>query len=323
MAVTLRQLEVFVAVARHGNVTRAAAEVFLSQSAASMALAEMEKQLGGNLFDRQGKRLLVNERGRALLPRAQEVLARVQEIEELFGTGAGAAGRRPQDRRQLDDRQLPDSADLRRFRPRPSRDPAHARCRQYRTGRPRGEALSRRPRLHRGVLSRSGDRDHPLAAGPAGGLRLAPPPPGPAERSHPRRSGRRQLDFARAGIGNPRSLRNGHRRQDSGAPTSSSNSGTPKPSSRRWRRGSASAASPVSPSPAPSSSASSSRCRPPFSTWSVASRSCCTRKSTAPRCCGPSSPSAATGSSRADNADNSPLRQTPLFPSTCLPFESC
>lgn len=85
---TLRQLEVFVAVARHGNVTRAAAEVFLSQSAASMALAEMEKQLGGNLFDRKGKRLLVNERGRALLPRAQEVVSRVQEIEELFGTGA-------------------------------------------------------------------------------------------------------------------------------------------------------------------------------------------------------------------------------------------
>ena len=89
MAVTLRQMEVFVAIARHGNVTRAAAEVFLSQSAASMALSEMEKQLGGNLFDRQGKRLLVNERGRSLLPRAQEVLARVQEIEELFGDHDG------------------------------------------------------------------------------------------------------------------------------------------------------------------------------------------------------------------------------------------
>jgi DNA-binding transcriptional LysR family regulator len=86
---TLRQLEVFVAVARHGNVTRAAADVFLSQSAASMALAEMEKQLGGNLFDRKGKRLLVNERGRALLPRAREVLSRVREIEELFGTQEG------------------------------------------------------------------------------------------------------------------------------------------------------------------------------------------------------------------------------------------
>ena len=89
MALTLRQLEVFVAIARHGNVTRAAGEVFLSQSAASMALAETERQLGGKLFDRQGKRLLVNERGRALLHRAQEVLARVQEIEELFGTREG------------------------------------------------------------------------------------------------------------------------------------------------------------------------------------------------------------------------------------------
>ena len=86
---TLRQLEVFVAVARMGNVTRAAAEVGLSQSAASMALAEMEKQLGSHLFDRKGKSLLVNERGRALLPRAREVLSRVKEIEELFGGGKG------------------------------------------------------------------------------------------------------------------------------------------------------------------------------------------------------------------------------------------
>jgi DNA-binding transcriptional LysR family regulator len=81
---TLRQMEVFAAVARHGNVTRASGELLLSQSAVSMALSEMEKQLGEKMFDRQGRRLILNERGRVLLPLVVEVLARVEEISVLF-----------------------------------------------------------------------------------------------------------------------------------------------------------------------------------------------------------------------------------------------
>ncbi|MCE1172905.1 MAG: LysR family transcriptional regulator, partial [Azovibrio sp.] len=70
MKVTLRQLEVFAAVASHGQVTRAADAVALSQAAASMALADLERQLDGRLFDRVGRQLLLNEQGRRLLPRA-------------------------------------------------------------------------------------------------------------------------------------------------------------------------------------------------------------------------------------------------------------
>lgn len=85
MAITLRQLEIFAATAASDNLTRAAGRIGLSQSAASMALAELERQVSEPLFDRVGKRLVLNERGRALLPRAQEVLARVREIGDLFG----------------------------------------------------------------------------------------------------------------------------------------------------------------------------------------------------------------------------------------------
>ena len=73
MKVTLRQLEVFVAIATHGQVTRAADAVAMTQSAASMALGELEQQLDITLFDRVGRQLLLNEAGRQLLPKAIDV----------------------------------------------------------------------------------------------------------------------------------------------------------------------------------------------------------------------------------------------------------
>ena len=52
MRMTLRQLAVFVAVAQEGTVTKASDAVRLTQSAASMALADLEDGLGAPLFDR-------------------------------------------------------------------------------------------------------------------------------------------------------------------------------------------------------------------------------------------------------------------------------
>jgi len=81
---TLRQLEVFVAIARLENVSRAAEDLSLSQSAASTALAELERQFDCKLFDRMGKVLKLNELGRSLLPMAAEVLSRTTEIESIL-----------------------------------------------------------------------------------------------------------------------------------------------------------------------------------------------------------------------------------------------
>jgi DNA-binding transcriptional LysR family regulator len=81
MKITLRQLEVFNAVATHGQVTRAAQAIAMSQAAASMALAELEQQLGVALFDRVGRQLLLNDTGRMLLTRTRDVLDRAHDIE--------------------------------------------------------------------------------------------------------------------------------------------------------------------------------------------------------------------------------------------------
>lgn len=84
MRFTLRQIEVFVAVARGENVSRAAEALSLSQSATSAALGELERQFDQPLFDRHGKSLRLNDGGRRLLPLAAEMLDRAGEIEAML-----------------------------------------------------------------------------------------------------------------------------------------------------------------------------------------------------------------------------------------------
>lgn len=68
--------------------TRAAADlVARSQSATSTALVELETALGVQLFDRVGRRLVLNENGRLLLPHATSLVERATEVESLFAPG--------------------------------------------------------------------------------------------------------------------------------------------------------------------------------------------------------------------------------------------
>ena len=88
MHITLRQLQIFREVAQCGRVTGAAETLHISQPAASMALSELEKHLG-SLFDRhQGAGLSLNDSGRALLPKACELIDRAQEVERQFTMGS-------------------------------------------------------------------------------------------------------------------------------------------------------------------------------------------------------------------------------------------
>jgi len=89
MKFTLRQLEIFRAVSRTESVSRAAEQLFLSQSATSTSLGELERQFDLKLFDRVGKSLRINETGRQLLPRAVELLDRASEIEAQLSGHAG------------------------------------------------------------------------------------------------------------------------------------------------------------------------------------------------------------------------------------------
>lgn len=92
--VETRLLEQFVAVADEGNVTRAAARLYAAQSTVSAGIQSLERELGGALFDRVGRRLVLSALGRDLLPEARAALAAVDRMRDrAVTTDAGLRGR--------------------------------------------------------------------------------------------------------------------------------------------------------------------------------------------------------------------------------------
>lgn len=81
---TLRQLEIFGAMAKSSRVIDVAEQLAMSPSAVSMAVRELEKELGDTLFERIGKRLILNERGRYFFEYAEGILERSQHLYEHF-----------------------------------------------------------------------------------------------------------------------------------------------------------------------------------------------------------------------------------------------
>jgi len=87
MKITLRQMQIFAAIAHAGNVSHAAARLAMSQSAASKALVELERAFDCPLFDRIGKSLHLNSNGQGLLPQAEKLLGQAGEIEAYLAGG--------------------------------------------------------------------------------------------------------------------------------------------------------------------------------------------------------------------------------------------
>jgi DNA-binding transcriptional LysR family regulator len=92
MRYSLRQLQVFLATAHYQNVTRAAASLGMSQSAASSSLQGLEAQFDVQLFDRVGKRLQLSELGKQLRPQAENLLAQARSFEQAL-SGDNVTGR--------------------------------------------------------------------------------------------------------------------------------------------------------------------------------------------------------------------------------------
>lgn len=91
---TLRHLEIFVAVCDRMNMTAAAGDLFLSQSAVSQAVAELESHYGVRLFERLSRRLYLTEAGGRLLSYGRHILRMSQDAEgELRALSRGGTVR--------------------------------------------------------------------------------------------------------------------------------------------------------------------------------------------------------------------------------------
>ena len=75
----LSQLAYFRAVARTEHFTRAAEELHITQPSLSKAIANLERELGVPLFDREGKRVKLNPYGAAFLERVEPILSLAEE----------------------------------------------------------------------------------------------------------------------------------------------------------------------------------------------------------------------------------------------------
>lgn len=85
MNFSLRQLRLFEAIARLGQLTRAADEQAISQSAASQALRELETNLGYALFHRLGRELVITDSGREALQKVTQILTLAESLHHHEG----------------------------------------------------------------------------------------------------------------------------------------------------------------------------------------------------------------------------------------------
>ena len=83
---TLHQLRLLRALAKHRSLTQAGAEMLLSQPAVTLQLKELQKELGTPLYERLGNTLHLTDAGHTLEHYAQRILALVEEAEVAVRT---------------------------------------------------------------------------------------------------------------------------------------------------------------------------------------------------------------------------------------------
>lgn len=81
MKITFDLLQIIDAIDRHGSFTAAAAALHRVPSALSHAVAKLEDELGVTLFERVGRRAVLNEAGRTLLDDGRHLLRAASDLE--------------------------------------------------------------------------------------------------------------------------------------------------------------------------------------------------------------------------------------------------
>lgn len=83
LSIKLRQLEILDAIISTGSITAAAERVLVSQPAVSKSLGALEMQVGFRIFDREGNRITLTEKGRALYEETRRLLGAVENFDGI------------------------------------------------------------------------------------------------------------------------------------------------------------------------------------------------------------------------------------------------
>ena len=84
MDVDLELYRIFRAVAKAGNISKAAALLFVSQSAVSQAIMQLENRLGGKLFDRSSRGVTLTVEGSVLFSRIDDAIVLIENAQSTF-----------------------------------------------------------------------------------------------------------------------------------------------------------------------------------------------------------------------------------------------
>ncbi len=87
-----RRLEAFLAIVRCGSFAAAAAQLNMTQSAVSLRIRELERDLGVTIFDRKKRKVVLTESGRALVDHATTVTSAVNDMKYVLGQDAQVSG---------------------------------------------------------------------------------------------------------------------------------------------------------------------------------------------------------------------------------------
>jgi DNA-binding transcriptional LysR family regulator len=89
----LRDLQILLAVARHGSMAKAASQLSTTQPTVSQAIADLEEAVGVRLFDRSTQGVVLTEYGEVLVKSTNESFDALKQglrrIEYLSTAGAG------------------------------------------------------------------------------------------------------------------------------------------------------------------------------------------------------------------------------------------
>lgn len=89
---TFLQLTFAVEVAKNTSINKAAEQLYTSQSNVSNSIKALEDELGIKIFDRTKKGISITETGREFLSYAQEILDKMDFVEDLYNKESPASG---------------------------------------------------------------------------------------------------------------------------------------------------------------------------------------------------------------------------------------